>query len=202
MALFSSSGSVWDDTVSTFTGGVVNPGKGKDARRAAEKQNSSMRAELQALRKEGIAQGNEEFNKTYGVSKENIAGDFKNIIAARRNAVNLADSDPAVARIKQSQNDATKQATSQLAASAVKGGASAKTLHGISRNAKRDADMAQRDYYMKSLGEYQDITGNLATNSQRLPLMYGQLAMSSQYQPPAAQAPGLFGDLFSSIGIS
>jgi hypothetical protein len=202
MALFSSGGSVFDDYVSIQSGGLLNPGQGKDAKRAARKENEAMRSDLMQRRKSGIKEGNAEFEKTYGMKKKDLAGDFKKIIAARRNAVNLSSSDPVVNQIRQSANDASKQLNANLAQAGVKGGAGARALQGVDRAAKKDADMAQRSYYEKALGEYQDITGNLATNAQRLPLLYAQSAMAGQYHPPAAQAPGLFNNVLGSIGLA
>lgn len=193
MGIFSGGGSVFDDAVTAGTGGLLNPGAAKDAKRDAAKQNAALSAEAQALRKEGMAYGDAEFEKIYGTTKDQVGLDMRDLIQRRKDALGQTSADPIANRIRQSGNDAVRSTTSSLAQSGVKGGAGAKALTSIKRQADRDVNSQLAQKYMSDLNASQQMTGNLATQSQRLPQVYAQLFQGGQVIPPVGQAPFLGG---------
>lgn len=203
MAMFSSGGSVFDDAVTAGTYGVVNRGAGKDAQRAAAKKEAGLMDESNNLRQEGLQYGDSQFQQIYGTNKEQVGLDMKDILQRRKDTLGMVD--PASNQIRQAGNDAVRNATSSLAQSGVKGGMGAQGINKIKREATRDTNAQLTKSYMDNLMSNQQLTGNLATQSQRLPQVYSQLFQGGQYIPPVGQAPfmggmfdqGVLGGVFS-----
>lgn len=193
MGLFSSGGSVFDDFATAGSFGVVNPGAAKDTKKASDKKNAALGAEADGLRTAGLAKGDEEFQKIYGTTKDQVGLDMKDIIQRRKDALNQTQNDPISNAIRQSGNDQVRSANSNLAQNGVKGGAGAQTTNAVQRQATRDVNSQLAQKYMTDLNASQEITGNLATQSQRLPQVYAQLFQGGQYIPPVGQAPFLGG---------
>lgn len=195
MGWLSKGGSVFDDYIGVISGGGINPGAGKDAKRAAEKKEAGLRTEADRLRTQGLAKGDEEFEKIYGQKKEQVGIDMQDIIKRRRDSLNNSTTDPIANQVRQSGNDAQRNLNSNLAATGVKGGAGAQAKNSVNRQATRDVNSQLAQKYMSDLNSMQSITGNLATQSQRLPQAYAQLFVGGQFIPPVGQAPFLGGML-------
>lgn len=210
MALFSRSGSLFDDFATAATYGVVNTGAAKDAKRDKNKKEAGLRNEANSLREQGLAKGDAEFEKIYGTTKDQVGLDMKDIIQRRKDALGQTANDPIANQIRQSGNDQVRSMNSNLSQSGVKGGAGAKATGAIQRQANRDVNSQLAQKYMSDLNASQQMTGNLATQSQRLPQVYAQLFQGGQYIPPVGQAPfmggifdgGVFGGVSSSLGLS
>jgi hypothetical protein len=195
MALFSDSGSLFDDWATAGSFGVINPGAAKDRKRAASRKEEGLRAEGDALRNEGLKYGEDKFKKLYGTDEDQVGLDMKDIIQRRKDMLNQTGNDFTANKIRQSGNDAVRVANSQMQANGIKGGMGFQAANAIQRQANRDVNGQLAQKYVNDLGASQDITGNLATQSQRLPQMYSQLFSGQQYMPPVGQAP-FMGGLF------
>ena len=210
MGLFSRGGSIFDDVVTAGSYGVLNPGAAKDSKRDAKKKEAKLGEEANSLREKGLAYGDSEFEKIYGTTKDQVGLDMKDIIQRRKDALGQTSNDPIANQIRQSGNDQVRSMNSNLAQSGVKGGAGAKATGAIQKQASRDVNSQLAQKYMSDLNASQQMTGNLATQSQRLPQIYSQLFQGGQYIPPVGQAPflggifdgGVFGGVSSSLGLS
>lgn len=199
MGLFSNSGSVLDDFRTATTFGIDNPGGAKDKKRAAAKKERGLAGEADSLRAEGMAYGDSEFEKIYGTTKDQVGLDMKDIIQRRKDSLNQTQNDPIANQIRQSGNDQVRSANASLQANGVKGGAGAQVTNAVKRQAGRDVNSQLAQKYMTDLNANQQMTGNLATQSQRLPQVYSQLFQGGQYIPPVGQAPFLGGIFDSGI---
>lgn len=201
MGLFSGSGSVFDDAVSLGSFGTINPGAAKDNKRKNLAKEDGLRSEGDALRREGLATGEEKFKKLYGTDEEQVGLDMKDIIQRRKDLLGQTSNDVGANKIRQSGNDAMRAANSTMQANGIKGGMGFQAANAVKRQADRDVNQQLAQKYMTDLGNMQDITGNLATQSQRLPQMYSQLFSAGQYMPPVGQAP-FMGGIFDQSPLS
>ncbi len=190
---------MWDD----IKGSLSNPltyaapvlgyastrSKRKDAEESQRQQ--GMADERTAKLWEGMSYGADKGESLFGQSAETTGQQVQDVMARRK--ANLEQPSAAAEEIRRKGQQNQRQV-------AQRGGSTALQAQ-MALSGSQQAAQTEQQYKDASLSNYQNLVGSIMQNQMALEPAYAKLFLASQYEAPPQQSQGLFGGLFSGLGL-